>query len=107
MCTINGMTFRAPPYGHKGICLQVYIFVPARARDFLYSNTPSSHLGRTQHPDPLVSLTFSVGVKRPGREAEHSPPLGAKNERNSTSSSHVQLHDVHRDYLYGCVYIHT
>jgi len=35
-------------------------------------------LGTTQHPNQGVSGTFSLGVKRPRREAIHSPPSSAE-----------------------------
>jgi hypothetical protein len=78
-----------------GAYLYIYIYIYAsdlaRARDFLNSKTPSPHLGPTQPPVPSVSPTFSVEVKRPGREVEHSPPVGAKinNGRSSTSAPRV------------------
>jgi hypothetical protein len=34
----------------------------------------------TQPPIQWVSGALSLGVKRPGREADHSPPSSAKNE---------------------------
>jgi hypothetical protein len=30
------------------------------------------------HPYPMGTRDFSLGVKRPGREADHSPPSSAK-----------------------------
>jgi hypothetical protein len=35
-------------------------------------------VGSTQHPIQWVQGTLSPGVKRPGREADHSPLAGAK-----------------------------
>jgi len=74
-----------------GAYVYVYASDLARARDFLSSKTPSPHLGPTQPPVPSVSPTFSVEVKRPGREAEHSPPVGTNinNGRSSTSAPRV------------------
>jgi hypothetical protein len=35
-------------------------------------------LGPTQPPIKLVPVALSLGVKRPGREADHSPPSSAE-----------------------------
>jgi len=49
---------------------------------FLYSV-----LGPTQPPIQWVSRALSLGVKWPGREADHSPPSSAKvNAWNYTST---------------------
>jgi hypothetical protein len=41
---------------------------------FLYS---TAAVGPTQHPIKLVAGALSPGVKRPGRESDHSPPSSA------------------------------
>jgi len=47
-----------------------------------------------QHPIQWVPGALSLGVKRPAREADHSPPSSAeiKNEWNCTSTSTIRLH---------------
>jgi hypothetical protein len=54
----------------------------------------SPALGPTQPPIQLVSGALSLEVKRPGREAEHSPPSNAEvnNAWNYTSISLIRLH---------------
>jgi hypothetical protein len=44
--------------------------------------------------------SVSSGVKRPGREADHSPPSGAevKNPRSYTSTSPIRSYDVVSSY---------
>jgi hypothetical protein len=48
-------------------------------------------LGPTQPPIQWVPATLSPGAKRPGREADHSPPSSAevKNAWNYTSTPHT------------------
>jgi hypothetical protein len=43
---------------------------------------------------------FSLGVKRPWREADHSPPYGVevKNVWSHTFTPPIRLHDVHTGY---------
>jgi hypothetical protein len=45
---------------------------------FLYSVTLRLTLGPTQPPVQRVPWPLSPGVKRPGREAGHSPPSNAE-----------------------------
>jgi hypothetical protein len=42
---------------------------------FLFTTTSRMALGRTQPPIQWVPGALSLGVKRPGREDDHSPPL--------------------------------
>jgi hypothetical protein len=42
---------------------------------FLFTTVSRTALGPTQPPIQRVSGALSLGVKRPGREADHSPPL--------------------------------
>jgi hypothetical protein len=53
-------------------------------------------LGTTQPPFQWVPGALSLGVKRPGREAHHSPPFSAevKNAWSYTSTSPIRLHGV-------------
>jgi hypothetical protein len=45
---------------------------------FLFTTMSRMALGPTQSPIQCVLGALSVGVKRPGREADHSPPSSAK-----------------------------
>jgi hypothetical protein len=57
-----------------------------------------SQTGSGAHLDcyPIGNRGSLPGVKRPGREADHSPPSGAevKNTRSYISTPQVRLHDV-------------
>jgi hypothetical protein len=44
----------------------------------MYSSFLRTALGFTQPPIQCVPGALSLGVKRPGREADHSPPSSAK-----------------------------
>jgi hypothetical protein len=61
---------------------------PARAGNFLFDTMSRSPLGPTQPPIQYLSGALSVGVKRPGREADHSLSSSdrSKNERRYTST---------------------
>jgi hypothetical protein len=54
--------------------------------------------GSVAHPAPIqwVTGTLSQGVKRPGCEADHSPPFSAevKNAWSYTSTHPIYLHGV-------------
>jgi hypothetical protein len=54
----------------------------------LFATASRQALGPTQPPIQLVSGTHSLGVKRPGREADHALPSSSefKNAWNSTST---------------------
>jgi hypothetical protein len=45
---------------------------------FLFPTVSRTALGPTQPPVPWVPGALSLGVKRPGREANHSPPSSAE-----------------------------
>jgi hypothetical protein len=45
---------------------------------FLLTTASRTALGPTQPPIQWVQEALSLGVKRPGREADHSPPSSAK-----------------------------
>jgi hypothetical protein len=51
---------------------------PGRVKNFLFSTSFRPALGPTQPPIQRVPEALSPRVKRPGREADHSPPVGAE-----------------------------
>jgi hypothetical protein len=52
--------------------------VPARAGNFLFTTASRLALGLTQPPIQWVPVALSLGVKRSGHEAGHSPPFSAE-----------------------------
>jgi hypothetical protein len=67
---------------------------------FLFTTASRTALGLTQPPIQWVPGTLSLGVKWPGREADHSPPSSCevKNEWSYTFTPPIRLHGVvHRD----------
>jgi hypothetical protein len=50
--------------------------IPGRGNDgiFLFAITSTPALGLTQPPNKWLAGALSSGVKRPGREADHSSP---------------------------------
>jgi hypothetical protein len=50
----------------------------AGAGNFLFTIAFKTALGPTQPPIQWVPVTLSLDVKRPGREADHSPPSSAE-----------------------------
>jgi hypothetical protein len=76
--------------------------LPAEKREnFSSPHRPARTLAPTSRPHTQWVLGFFTGVKRSGRDAEHSPPTNAevKNERNDTSALPACHHDVERDKL--------
>jgi hypothetical protein len=68
---------------------------------FLHATTSRPALGLNQPPFQWVPVALSLGVKRQGREADHSPPFSAevKNEWRYTSTPLYQcLHGVVLSY---------
>jgi hypothetical protein len=51
---------------------------PGRVKNFLFSKSPRPALGSTQPPIQWVAGVHSLGVKRSGNEADHSPPPSAE-----------------------------
>jgi hypothetical protein len=49
-----------------------------RAGNFLFTTASRTALGPTQPPTQRVPGALSLRVKRPGREADHSPPSSAE-----------------------------
>jgi hypothetical protein len=54
---------------------------------FLFSKSSRPALGSTQPPMQWVLGALSPGVKRPEREADHSPPTSAEIKRMWTYTS--------------------
>jgi hypothetical protein len=63
---------------------------------FLFTTASGTVLGPTQPPIQWVPGVLSLGVKRPGPEADHSPPSSAevKNKWSYTSTPPIRLHGV-------------
>jgi hypothetical protein len=51
---------------------------PGRVKNFYFSTSSRPSLGSTQPPIRWVPGDLSPGVKRSGREADHSPPASAE-----------------------------
>jgi hypothetical protein len=51
---------------------------PSTVKNFLFSTSSRPALASTQPPIQWVPGTLSPGIKRPGREADHSPPASAE-----------------------------
>jgi hypothetical protein len=60
----------------------------------VFSTASGTALGSTQPPIQWVPGALSLGVKRPGREADHSPPSNAEVKEcwSNTSTSPIRLH---------------
>jgi hypothetical protein len=69
---------------------------PGRVKNFLFSTSSRQVLGPTQSPIQWVPGALSPGVKRPGRETDHSLPTSAEVKKTwiYTSNPPVRLHDV-------------
>jgi hypothetical protein len=70
---------------------------PAGAEIFIFATLVFIlALGPTQAHMQLVPGVLTLGVKRPGREADHSPPSSAdvKNSWSYTSTPQMRLHGV-------------
>jgi hypothetical protein len=65
-------------------------------------------LGPSQPPIQGVPGALSLGVKQPGREADHSPPSSAevKNACSYTSTTPVRLRGVVLSYAQGRFYLY-
>jgi hypothetical protein len=51
---------------------------PYRGKSFLFPTRSRPALGPAQPPIQWVPEAISLGVKRPGREPDHSPPSSAE-----------------------------
>jgi hypothetical protein len=69
---------------------------PVGAGNFLFITVSRAALGPTQPPIQWVPGALSLGVKRPGREADHSPPSSAEVKKvwSYTSTAQIRLHGV-------------
>jgi len=63
---------------------------------FLFTTASRPPLGPTQPPNQWILVAFSLGIKRPGREAGLSPPSIAeiKSSWRYASSPPIRLHGV-------------
>jgi hypothetical protein len=59
---------------------------PGRVKNILFSTSSRSTLGSTE-PSTVSTGGSFPGVKRPGREADHSPPASAEVKKMSIYSS--------------------
>jgi hypothetical protein len=69
---------------------------PAGAWNFLFDTASRNALGPTQPPIQWIPGALSLGVKRPGREADNFLHLAprSKNAWSYTSSLPLRLHGV-------------
>jgi hypothetical protein len=72
------------------------VLFPAGTVNFLFTTASRTSPGPTQPPIQWVLGVLSLGVKRPGREADHSPPSSAEvnNACNYTSTPPIRLNGV-------------
>jgi hypothetical protein len=75
---------------------------------FLFTTGFMLALRSTQPPIQWVPGALSLGVKRPEREADYSPPTSAnvRNVRSYTSTSPIRLHDVVLCQAQGQLYLY-
>jgi hypothetical protein len=69
---------------------------PAGAGNFSLHHRDQNGCGAYPASYPVGTGTLSLGIKRPGREADHSPPSGAeiKNAWSYTFTPPICLHGV-------------
>jgi hypothetical protein len=65
----------------------VGVRVPVGGNNFHFCMSSISALRPTQPPVQRVQRAFSLGVKRPGREDNHSPPTSAEVKKNCVYTS--------------------
>jgi hypothetical protein len=72
-----------------------YGSIPGGGWEFFFTTASRTALGPTQPSIQWVPGALSLGIKRPGREADHSPPSSAEvNEWSYTSTPPIRLHGV-------------
>jgi hypothetical protein len=71
---------------------------PVEAGNFLFTAASRTALGPTQSPIQWVRGALSLGVKRLGREANHSPPS------NAEVKECVELYSTPPVHLHGVVF---
>jgi hypothetical protein len=69
---------------------------PAGAGNFLFTTASRTALGPTHPPIQWIIGALSLGVKRPMRETDHSPPSSAEVKECMELYLHspIRLHDV-------------
>jgi hypothetical protein len=70
-----------------------------KGNDFLFSTASTPDLGPIQPPIQCVPRAISPGVKRPGREADHSPPSSAEVKKVRAISALFHMSSWNSAYL--------
>jgi hypothetical protein len=87
-----------PPLTHSvhGVALNIPQGTFIDSWIFLFTTASRPALGSTQPPVQWIPGAVSLGVKQPGRKADHSPPSSAevKNAWNYAYTPPIRLHDV-------------
>jgi hypothetical protein len=75
-------------YLHSPICIHGVVLKLKSTFTFTFTTVSRQALGRTQYPIQWVPQALSLRLKRPKREADHSPPSSSevKNEWSYTST---------------------
>jgi hypothetical protein len=75
---------------------------------FLFTTASRTALGPTQPPIQWVPGALSLGLKRQGREADHSPPSSAevKEAWSYTSTPLIRLYGVVKVKAQGQLYVY-
>jgi hypothetical protein len=68
----------------NGARISQSVEILGRSKIFLYSTVSRPALGPTQVPSQWMRVSVSLGVKRPGSEADHLPPSSAKVKKGET-----------------------
>jgi hypothetical protein len=95
-------------YVHESHVVLDFNFLPAGAGDFFFTTVSRTTLGPTQSPIQWVPGALSLGVKRPGREADYSPPsiVKIKDAWSYTSTPPILLHGMVFSYVEGQLYLY-
>jgi hypothetical protein len=87
---------------------------PAGMGIFLFTTASGTSLGPTQPPIQWVPGAFTLGLKRPEREADHSPPSNAEvkecleqylHSHNTPSWRGAQFKKKHRDFTFTFTFL--